>query len=84
MVIFARGGTMSDKSVDLTGKFCPYPIVRIVFEVDQLAPGQSVTFVVDDPLALKSVPEELDEYDDITFETTKSDEGWQIKVRRRA
>lgn len=75
---------MSDKNVDLMGKFCPYPIVRIIFEVDQLAPGQSVTFVVDDPLALKSVPEELEEYDDISFETKKVDEAWQIKVTRKA
>ena len=75
---------MSGKSVNLMGKFCPYPIVRIVFEVDQLAPGQSVTFVVDDPLALKSVPEELEEYDDISYETTRVDDGWQIMVTRRA
>ena len=75
---------MSHKKVDLMGKFCPYPIVRIVFEVDQLAPGQSVTFIVDDPLALKSVPEELEEYDDISFETKKVDEAWQIKVTRKA
>ncbi len=74
---------MADKKVDMMGKFCPYPIVCIVFEVDQLSPGETIMFVVDDPLALKSVPEELDEYDDITYSTEKIECGWQITVTRK-
>ncbi len=44
--------------------------------------GDSLTFLVDDPLVLKSVPEELDSYPNVTYAVQDADNGWIISVQR--
>jgi len=73
---------MSNQSTDLCGRFCPYPVVAIIREAVQLAGGTSARYVVDDPLAIKAVPEELEEYDDIHVEINEMGNAWEILVRR--
>ena len=73
---------MDEISVNLTGAVCPYPVMVIIEHAEKLKPGESVSFVVDDPLAIKSVPEELEDDAgiDIAIETCK--EGWKITVAK--
>ena len=73
---------MSEKCVELTGRFCPYPVVEVIREVDEMTAGQEKVFYVDDPLAVKSIPEELEEYDDITIVVEKQGNKWMIKVEK--
>ncbi|MBN1553434.1 MAG: sulfurtransferase TusA family protein [Phycisphaerae bacterium] len=73
-----------DYDLDLTGKVCPYPVVSIVQQTDRLEKGQSARFLVDDPLAIKSAPEELEEYGDIAMTIEKKGSYWEIIVRRSA
>lgn len=69
---------------DLTGKVCPYAVVEVIRAVDRMRPGETLTFTVNDALALKSVPEELAEYDDITCAIERREKLWCITVRRAA
>jgi TusA-related sulfurtransferase len=68
--------------LDLCGKVCPYPVVLIVREVDQLRSGETLRCLVDDPLALKAVPEELEDYRDLDISITEKGRGWEIVIAR--
>ncbi|MBN2170897.1 MAG: sulfurtransferase TusA family protein [Candidatus Krumholzibacteriota bacterium] len=74
---------MDDREVDLLGQICPYPVVNLIREALRLESGQTARFCVDDPLALKSVPEELSEYEGFTLEIVNQGRHWEIIVTRR-
>jgi len=73
---------MDDVKINLMGKICPYPVVNIIKEVDKMRSGEKKTFVVDDPLCIKSVPDELEDYEDVTITINKIDKGWEIIIFR--
>ncbi len=73
---------MNKKEISLYGKICPYPVVEIVYEVDRMQEGEKCNFLVDDPLAIKSVPEELEDYDDIAISIDRIDKGWEIGISK--
>ena len=73
---------MDENSVDLCGKMCPYPVVELIEEVDNMNPGEQKVFFVDDPLAIKSVPEELEDYDDLDISIVKERNMWKITVKK--
>ncbi len=70
-------------SVDLQGKLCPFAVMCVVREVDDMSEGDCRTFFVDDPLAIKSVPEELSEYEGVSCHITKQGKGWAITVSKK-
>ena len=70
--------------VDLGGRLCPYPVTRIIYESEQMKPGETRTYLVDDPLAIKSVPEELEDYADHAVSIESEGRMWRITVTRRA
>lgn len=71
------------EEINLDGKICPYPVVEIVKEVAKMRSGEKLTFCVDDPLAIKSVPEELEEYEGLEIQIEKRSKGWNIIVTKR-
>lgn len=71
---------MNKREISLYGKICPYPVVEIVYEVDRMREGEECHFLVDDPLAIKSVPEELEDYDDIAISIDRIEKGWEIGI----
>jgi TusA-related sulfurtransferase len=73
---------MSDKQINLITKICPYVVMSIIREVGKLQNGETCSFLVDDPLAIKSVPEELAEYDDLSLSIHRHKNGWEIIVSR--
>ena len=73
---------MSGEVIDLCGKICPYPVVEIIREVERLRTGETLRCVVDDPLALKSIPEELADFPDVTLTITEYKSAWEIIVSR--
>lgn len=75
--------TRNDSVLDLCGKVCPYPVVEVISAVELMKPGQRRIFLVDDPLALKSIPEELEELDcceSIDVNVEKQKKHWCITV----
>ena len=71
-----------DESMDLQGKLCPFAVMCVIKEVDGMEKGETREFIVDDPLAIKSVPEELSEYDDINIDIRKGDKAWSIIINK--
>jgi TusA-related sulfurtransferase len=74
------GEKIIDESIDLKGKLCPFAVMCIIKDVDVMKRGETRVFVVDDPLAIKSVPEELTEYEATTVSVRKLDKSWEISV----
>jgi TusA-related sulfurtransferase len=68
--------------VDLRGKLCPYPIAHVVFEVDMMEKGDKKVFLIDDPLAKKSIPEELEDYNSLNIDIFKDKEKkcWVVEI----
>lgn len=69
-----------EKIIDLCGKVCPYPVVEVISRVESMKHGEHCTFYVDDPLAIKSIPEELEEFEDINLQVSPKGRFWQINV----
>lgn len=69
--------------VNLEGQICPYPVMHIIYESEQMQPGESRTYIVDDPLAIKSVPEELEDYANHLVSIETVGRLWKITVTRR-
>ena len=71
---------MEIKDVDLSGKICPFPIVYVINMVEKLEKGKTLKFKITDPLAIKSIPEELEEYENVAFKITKIENFWEFKI----
>ena len=70
------------EEIDLKGTFCPYPVVNIIKKVEAMSKGETLSFVVDDPLCIKSTPEELSSYTDIDIDIKRIDKGWKITITK--
>ena len=69
------------QQIDLLGKLCPYAVFTIIDSVEHMPAGQTKEFMVDDPLAIKSVPEELEVWNtEINIEKIKR--GWLIRITK--
>ena len=73
---------MSDQEFNLEGTICPFPVMHIVREVEMMRSGETLRFTVDDPLAIKSVPEELEDSPDLSVTIRKAGRSWEIVVRK--
>jgi len=73
---------MKERQIDLLGKVCPYPVVEVVRAVDKMAEGDRLIFLIDDPLAIKSIPEELEEYINHEVFIEKRHRHWAITVTK--
>lgn len=74
----------SDKyEIDLCGQLCPFPVVKVINEVDGMSKGEKKCFLVDDPLAVKSVPEELSDYKDVVLTIEKYANKWLLCIERK-
>jgi hypothetical protein len=57
--------------------------MSIIREADMMDTGYTYQFLVDDPLALKSVPEELAEMADYSIDIDEVEDGWEISISRK-
>jgi len=73
---------MTKKEINLEGEICPFPVMHIVREVDMMRPGETLRFSVDDPLAIKSVPEELEDSPGVSVEIIPVGRAWEIVVKK--
>lgn len=71
---------MTEPPFDLNGKLCPFIIMHILREVGRMRAGETMVFLVDDPLAIKSVPEELEDNPNIRVHIEKVKRGWEITI----
>ncbi len=67
---------------DLTGILCPYCILDVLRVVEKMGKGTANSFIVDDPLAIKAIPEELEDEDDLKVEIERLKKSWKILITR--
>lgn len=70
------------KKLDLRGSFCPYPVVETIELIDSCNKGMDIEVLVDDPLAIKAIPEELEEDDLERLEIIKEKRFWKIIIQK--
>jgi TusA-related sulfurtransferase len=70
------------KKLDLRGSFCPYPVVETIELIDSCDKGVNIEVLVDDPLAIKAIPEELEDDNLTKFEIVKENRFWKILIQK--
>lgn len=45
-----------DASIDTVGKVCPQPLIAATLKMKQMAPGQILGILADDPAVLRDIP----------------------------
>ncbi len=73
---------MKSEEINLEGQICPFPVMHIVRKVDMMRSGEVLRFTVDDPLAIKSVPEELEESPGISVDIRPAGRAWEIIIQK--
>lgn len=72
-----------DKIIDLKGKMCPLPVVIILKMIDNMTAGQEMKFIFDDPMVLKSVPEEMEDYQDVEISIFQQKSFWEMTIVKK-
>jgi TusA-related sulfurtransferase len=66
----------------LRGEICPFCIYEILQAVGDLPAGRPITVLVDDPLATRSIPEELQDLSGIRWHIERIGDYWQVRIWR--
>jgi len=70
------------KQYNLLGKVCPFPVIDTLKAYSELKKGDILEVLIDDPLAKKSIPDELSSEEcDVDIEDI--DRGWKIIIKKR-
>lgn len=70
---------MVEKSIDVMGKVCPYPVTVTLKALGEMKKGDVLKILTNDPLAIKAIPEEIK---GSGFETDveRLARGWSINI----
>jgi tRNA 2-thiouridine synthesizing protein A len=71
-------------SIDALGRKCPIPIIMLAERIGEVAVGQSVQVLADDPAAKTDVPAwcALKSHDFLALAELPGEAGWAFLVRR--
>lgn len=72
---------MAVKRLDFNGQVCPLPVINAIKQVKELESGDTLEILTDDPLAMKSIPEEL-AGPGFEIKVEKQDMDWLITIDR--
>lgn len=82
--IAARAGARVDEELNLRGEICPYTFVKSKLALEDLAPGQVLRVIVDNPESAENVPRSLtNEGNEVLGVGPIGGEAWSILVRKR-
>ncbi len=70
--------------IDALGRKCPIPIIMLAERIGEVAIGQSVQVLADDPAAKTDVPAwcALKSHDFLSLAELPGDAGWAFLIRR--
>jgi TusA-related sulfurtransferase len=73
-----------DEELNLRGEVCPYTFVKSKLALEDLAPGQVLRVIVDNPESAENVPRSLtNEGNEVLDVGPIAGEAWSILVRKR-
>ncbi len=73
---------MDTEEINLSGVLCPYCIVNVIKAVEKMETGETNIFIVDDPLAIKAIPEELEDEDDLEIDIERNKQNWIVIIKK--
>ncbi|MCW3989381.1 MAG: sulfurtransferase TusA family protein [Candidatus Bathyarchaeota archaeon] len=72
----------TDKTLDLTGLYCPEPIFRTRIQLDNMKPGQTLKITADDPAAEEDIQRLIKRLGHTILEIQTDHETIQITIRK--
>jgi len=72
---------MGEKSIDVMGKVCPYPVTVTLKALREMEKGDMLKILTNDPLAIKAIPEEIRK-SGFETEVEKIVRGWSINITK--
>ena len=74
--------TPTDRTLDLTGLYCPEPIFRTRIELDDMKPGQTVKVTADDPAAEEDIQRLIKRLGHTILQTKTDNQTIQLTIRK--
>lgn len=74
--------TKPDKQLDCVGLFCPEPVFRTRKEIDQLAIGEVLELIADDPAAEEDIPRLVKRLGLELLEMSKDDDEIHFLIKK--
>ena len=74
--------TPTDRTLDLTGLYCPEPIFRTRIELDDMKPGQTVKVTADDPAAEEDIQRLIKRLGHTILQTKTDNKTIQLTIRK--
>ncbi len=69
------------ENLDLRGVRCPLNWARARVRLEQIAPGQALALLVDDPRAVRDIPRAAEALGYVVVEVTEIEAGlWRIEI----
>ncbi len=85
----AGSATLSDgtevklaKVVDCIGDSCPRPQLMTKKAVGQIAPGEVIEVLLDNPTSVEALPPMMNELGSTHLETIQGDRCWKVYIRK--
>jgi tRNA 2-thiouridine synthesizing protein A len=75
---------MADKTVDCIGLYCPVPIARAAEAMGDVAEGETITILADDPGVENDFPSWCRVTGHELVSLTEADEGYRIVIRKKS
>jgi len=72
---------MSEKSIDVMGKVCPYPVTVTLKALREMKKGDILKILTNDPLAIKAIPEEI-RGSGFNCDVERIQRGWSINITK--
>lgn len=67
--------------IDVRGKVCPYPVITTLEKLSSLKKGDVLEVLTDEPLAIRSVPEEAKRWG-LKTKVERIEKGWKIIITK--
>ncbi|MBI2368934.1 MAG: sulfurtransferase TusA family protein [Deltaproteobacteria bacterium] len=79
------GGTQPDRELDLKGEVCPYTFVKSKLALEEMALGEVLRVIVDNPGSADNVPRSMESEGHKVLDVSQVTEtDWQILVQKAA
>jgi tRNA 2-thiouridine synthesizing protein A len=74
---------LAERIVDCVGLYCPVPVAEAAIAIKEVAVGETITVLADDPGVQNDFPNwcRVTGHELVSME--KREEGWRITIRRR-
>lgn len=70
------------RQIDCLGDSCPRPQLMTKKTIGQVAPGDVIEVMVDNPSSMEALPPMCDEIGATHLETLKAERCWQVYIRK--